>query len=74
MRILFFGAADARTQIKNYSCRRSRGLISGRGFDSPRLHHYYLGSGRLSGAKAVTALRLALSPLFLKDLRLVGGG
>ncbi len=40
MRIPFFGAAEARTQIKNYSCRRLRGLISGRGFDSPRLHHF----------------------------------
>ena len=25
-------------QIEDYSCRSSRGIVSGRGFDSPRLH------------------------------------
>ena len=31
---------EGEKQTENYSCRRSRGIISGRGFDSPRLHHF----------------------------------
>src|SRR5688572_21806359 len=29
---------EGEKQTEDYSCRRSRGIISGRGFDSPRLH------------------------------------
>ena len=43
-------------QKRDYSCRSSRGRISGRGFDSPRLHHHPA-SGRLSAAGLIRTLK-----------------
>ena len=64
MRIPFFGAAEARTQIKNYSCRRLRGLISGRGFDSPRLHHFRVSQPISIQARSASESWRALLVLF----------